>query len=262
MRDRRQLYVREQGPSDAPTLVLLHSLSTSGWMWHRQSDLLSEYRTIAPDLPGHGESNDVRWTSLPTTARLVADEIERRVGDRRAHVVGLSLGGYVALQLMAAHGGLVDRVVVSGVSVLGLVGRARTEAAAVLAAPLLHSDAAITANARNLHVPPDQIDDYRQTVKQMGSRSYLTAVRDVSAFDVSDGLRFSTHPLLVLAGERERSPILETLAPLARAIPNAEARVVPDGGHAWTVEHPELFSATVRRWLTDGALPDALRPAG
>ena len=73
---------------------------------------LADYHCLAPDLPGHGRSGRVPWASLVDTAEQVAGLIEDRVPSRRAHVVGLSLGGAVAHTILARHPKLLDRVVI------------------------------------------------------------------------------------------------------------------------------------------------------
>ncbi|MEZ4456246.1 MAG: alpha/beta fold hydrolase [Gemmatimonadales bacterium] len=93
-----------------PAVVLLHGLGSSKADWGPQVAALSAgYRTIAVDLRGHGDSPhpEGRWT-LPEFASDVADLL-RRLDAAPAHLVGLSLGGMVAFQLLADHPELVRR---------------------------------------------------------------------------------------------------------------------------------------------------------
>ncbi|WP_345385214.1 alpha/beta fold hydrolase [Nonomuraea salmonea] len=107
------IFVHEAGPHDADAVVLLHAVGTTGWMWERQvTALKSDLRVLVPDLPGHGRSAAVAWESIGGTAALVAELIAARAPSGRAHVVGLSLGGYVAATLAATaprRGGERDR---------------------------------------------------------------------------------------------------------------------------------------------------------
>ncbi|MFF3444310.1 alpha/beta fold hydrolase [Streptosporangium sp. NPDC002721] len=90
------IFVQEAGPTNASAVVLLHGVGTSGWMWTKQvHELATDTRVLVLDLPGHGRSNTHPWVSIADTARLVAEVIASRVPEGRAHVVGLSLGGYV-----------------------------------------------------------------------------------------------------------------------------------------------------------------------
>lgn len=86
------------GPADGPTIAFIHGTRLSRGMWAPQLARLSDtYRTIALDLPGHGVRADETFT-LDAAADAVADVIDEAAGGR-AIVVGLSLGGYVAMHL-------------------------------------------------------------------------------------------------------------------------------------------------------------------
>ena len=74
------LAVREAGAAGAPSVVLLHGVGNNGSMWTDLMAGLPARHCLAPDLPGHGKSRSVAWTSRSETARLVADLIEERCG--------------------------------------------------------------------------------------------------------------------------------------------------------------------------------------
>jgi pimeloyl-ACP methyl ester carboxylesterase len=78
------------------TIILLHGAGVTHKWWHPQIDALSgEFRVIAPDLPGHGFRSETPF-SMETAVFELADQIEQEA-DGRALVVGISLGGYIAL---------------------------------------------------------------------------------------------------------------------------------------------------------------------
>jgi pimeloyl-ACP methyl ester carboxylesterase len=104
------LYVSEGRTPGAPSVVFLHGIGTSGWMWERQVAALAEFHCLTVDLPGHGKSNHVPWVSLADTTGQVAALIRARATGGRAHVVGLSLGGYVVLCLLERHAGVLAPV--------------------------------------------------------------------------------------------------------------------------------------------------------
>ena len=92
--------VTTAGPAGAPALVLLHGTRRTRTMWRLQLDSLAgAFRVIAVDLPGHGALADVpfRLTDASDFVAAVIDEI----AGGRAIVVGSSMGGYVAMDLVA-----------------------------------------------------------------------------------------------------------------------------------------------------------------
>jgi len=101
------------GPADGPPIVFIHGTRLTGSMWLAQmDDLRDAYRVIAVDLPGHGRLADRRFT-LVGAADAVADAIQTAAGGQ-AVVVGLSLGGYVAMDLVARRPELVRGLVLAG----------------------------------------------------------------------------------------------------------------------------------------------------
>ena len=102
-----------EGPVNARPIVFIHGTRLSRSMWRPQmDDLRDTYRVIALDLPGHGALAG-RPFSVERASDHVARVIEEAAGGRSV-VVGLSLGGYVAMDLAARRPELVRGLVLSG----------------------------------------------------------------------------------------------------------------------------------------------------
>ena len=103
------------GSLDAPPIVLVHGSVVSRKMWLPQlRSLSSAHRVVAPDLPGHGDLADVPFT-FAAAVETVRGAIARDAGGR-ALVVGLSLGGWVAIELAHRHPETVAGLVLVGCS--------------------------------------------------------------------------------------------------------------------------------------------------
>jgi pimeloyl-ACP methyl ester carboxylesterase len=104
------------GPRDAPAILFIHSTRLSRRQWMPQLRRLSgRFRCVAVDLPGHGAQADVPFTIAAAVA-TVSDAIELEAADGRALVVGLSLGGYIAIDVADARPDLVAGLVLAGCS--------------------------------------------------------------------------------------------------------------------------------------------------
>jgi len=106
--------IRAVGPPRAPTIAFVHGTRLTGSVWAaQQADLGREFRTIAPDLSAHGTRADEAFT-LDGAADALSASIRDHATGGRAVVVGLSLGGYVAMALAAREPQRVRGLVVSG----------------------------------------------------------------------------------------------------------------------------------------------------
>ena len=101
------------GPLGAPAIVFVHGTRVTHAVWTPQlTALADEFRTVAVDLPGHGTRADQPFT-LAGAADVVGGAIDALPGGR-AIVVGLSLGGYVAMDLAARTPERVSGLVLAG----------------------------------------------------------------------------------------------------------------------------------------------------
>jgi pimeloyl-ACP methyl ester carboxylesterase len=87
---------RDEGKGRA--ILLLHGFLASHKLWDAQfEDLTKRYRVIAPDLPGHGDSDSLGYLHSMELMAEAVNALIRHLGLRRVVMVGHSLGGYVSL---------------------------------------------------------------------------------------------------------------------------------------------------------------------
>jgi pimeloyl-ACP methyl ester carboxylesterase len=104
------------GPVDAPAVVFVHATRLSRALWAPQlARLGTRFRCIAVDLPGHGVLADQPFTVDAATA-VIRDAVDTESASGRAVIVGLSLGGYVAIDAAGAYPDRVAGLVLAGCS--------------------------------------------------------------------------------------------------------------------------------------------------
>lgn len=255
------LYVHESGTPGAASIVFLHGVGASGWMWARQLAALADFHCLNVDLPGHGKSNRVAWVSLADTADQIAGIIRARATRGQAHVVGLSLGGYLALALLERHAGALDRVVLSGVTAAPMPNRALLRPQLALMALLMKRRWLVNMQAKALPLSPEMQAAFTENVLAMSMEAYRRIYTEAAEYRVPPALGQVDVPTLVTAGGRESSIITQAVGAITGLMPHAQGRFAPGLGHGWNVEDPDLFNAMVRAWLTGTALPAGLRMA-
>ena len=251
------LFVRESGPVGAPAIVFLHGGNMSGWSWEPVARQMQGYRCLAPDLIGFGKSFQQGPFEMGRAADEVAELIRSRVDTGRAHVVGLSLGAQVGVQLLATEPKVVDRSVLCGTvvnttryvrltsSLLGMVSRNS----------LYRWVINRFWNAHLGEIPAAKIDDYREDVRLITGGALAHIVVASAGFTLPDSLDRSDSPVLFITGAKEMPAARRWATALASGMPNAVDRVATGMLHDWPLRYPDLFARTVAGWLTDMPLP-------
>lgn len=255
------LYYERHGPSDGPAVVFLHGLGSSAADWKGQvSAFAPRYRVITLDLPAHGRTARAGW---PRRGRLSVEamasavtELLSRLGEAPAHVVGLSLGGCVALALAVAAPARVRSLTLvntfARIRPAGWRGAYRMlERVALLAVAPMPIIAARVA--QSLFPGPAQADLRAAAVASLArndKRAYVAAMRAVARFDVRRGLAQVRCPTLVVAGEGDTTVPRAAAEFLRHRIANARLLVVPESGHATPYDQPDLFNRLVLEFLS------------
>jgi len=246
------------GPGHGPPIVFVHGTRLSRTMWRAQmDDLRDTYRVVALDLPGHGRLADRRFTLTDASDEL-ALAIEQAAGGH-AVVVGLSLGGYVAMDLAARRPELVRGLVLSGATAepIGLLATPYLALAWVMDrfdGPGLE---ALNAWFFRSRFPPAIADPI--IAGGFWSAGGAQALRAIVGERFVPRLAAYPGPTLIVNGEWD---LLFRLAAgtFARAARDARRVRLRGATHLANLDRPGAFSLAVRRFVE--ALPEPDPPSG
>lgn len=267
------LSVRECGPFSAPTICFLHGGGVSGWMWGPQVDALRDtYHCLIPDLPEHGQSASIQPFTISDAARRVSALIRERGHGGRAHVVGLSEGAQITVQLLGSSPEVIDHAIISSALLHSLPGfsllgpRALALTFRLFAAPFLQSDWYVRLNMRYGNAIPEQyFPEVREDTRRLTAHSFTQMLLENQRFRMPAGLEQVQVPALIVAGQHEVIQVRQSVRELAAALPAGQGYLVSFSKrgaeeHSWNLQRPELFNAVTRAWLTDQPLPPELLP--
>lgn len=246
---------------DEPLVVLLHGLGSRGEDWAFQIKALqSHYRVLTVDLRGHGET--AMLPGLPTIADLAADvtHLLAALEAGAVDLVGLSLGGGVALQIAVDNPELVRSLTIVNAAATLRPGLRRLPSSLVRLALLFSgkSDALGWRVGQGLF-PQDAQSELRSLVAKRlaeASRSdYLRAILAILRFNLKNRVHGIGVPTLVLAGEYDKTIPLRSKQALAAAIPGARLAVIEGSGHATPLDAPDQFNRLLLDFLAEHGLP-------
>ncbi|MGY4711360.1 alpha/beta fold hydrolase [Mycolicibacterium sp. CBM1] len=248
------LFVRESGPVDGPTIVFLHGGLLSGWTWKPVVERLQQYHCLVPDLPQYGKSFHQGPFEMGRAADAIGELIRSRATAGRAHLVGYSLGAQVGVQLLASQPQLVNRAVLSSTFVNTMPAVHLTRCLAGLLARIPWFRWAMIDrfwDERHAAENGDYLDDAR-----LNSGAQLAHIAVASAgFTRPEGIDECGVPALFVTGGEELRMIRLAAAALAQSMPKGVDRVAVGMSHDWPLGNPDLFSRTVDAWLRGDCLP-------
>ncbi len=225
-------------------LVFVPGLLCDRRLWEKQIEAIGDAReTIVADI--------FRDSSIPGMARRLLESSPDRFA-----LAGLSMGGYVALEVMRQAPERVERLALLDTSArpdtpeqtearLELVRLAEEKGLEVVTRELL---------PRLLH--PGRLDDERlvSTVFEMALSTGVEAFERqeraiIARNDTREDLPSIECPTLVLCGREDAITPVELHEELAENIPGSKLRVIEECGHLSTLEHPDEVNAALREWV-------------
>jgi len=247
-----------------PLVVLLHGIGGGRQNWRAQLDAFAPHFTAAAwDARGFGASDD--YAGPLAFADFSADllRVLDHFGAAKALLVGLSMGGRIALDFYGRRPERVAALVLADTSVARRGPRKEEEIAAWLEVrrrPLVEEGKEprdIAPDIARTLVDPDTAPAaFAHMVACIGALrkgSYLKTLEAVTRYDGFPPFERVDVPTLVLTGECDRIAPPELARATAAAIPGARLVVLPRAGHMSNLEDPQGFNAAVLPFLLEHA---------
>lgn len=250
------LFVTEAGSPDAPAIIFSNSLGTTHRMWDAVvAELSTEFRCIRYDTRGHGASTRAKSAfqveDLASDAIAVLDNLEVR----KAHFVGLSLGGMTGQSLAHNNSHRLLSLTLMATSAFMPPASAWLERAAHVRAEGTRSilDATLprwfTPGFRASHAGwVRKIADEFATLDNEG---YASCCEAIAAMDLRPLLSGIHVPTSIIAGADDPATPVAMLKELHKSIPQSAFTLVRNAAHLLAVEQHEQAARHVRNHVTD-----------
>lgn len=248
-----------------PTVVLLHGFPMDHHLWDDVADRLQRVaRVVAVDLPGFGRSQPIGpILAMDAAADFLVRGLPGWGVDGKIVLVGLSMGGYVALEFAAAYPQRLSRLVLCNTK-----SEADSEAARLkrleMAEQLTADHALIDALAKSM---PEALlgsstwqrrPAVGQRLAEMIRRSEPAAVAAAQRGmaqrrDHTETVRRLPVDVLCISGQEDALTGPEVMRPIAETAPQGRLEVLPAAGHVTPMEAPDAWAAAVVPFVADAA---------
>ncbi len=242
------------------TVVLLTGLGSKRLGWADQLAVFGKtFRTIALDFRDTGDSDEV---SDSYTIADLADDVAallRELRIPRAHIVGISLGGFVAIEFALRHPDLVDKLVLTSTSAGGATHVSAKPEILALLAPQTEMEIGdrARANYSKIMAPafvqahPEALDQVAATARYrpMSAAAYGRQLQAALGHDASSRVASIQAPTLVIHGDFDPLVPVDNGRYLARVIPGARYIEYAGVGHIPIKECAEAYNRDVLAFL-------------
>lgn len=237
---------------DGAAVLFIHSLGTNSYMWRGQIAALKDrYRCIAFDCRGHGSSSYNGTFTVPDVAADIKAGLDT-LGVESCHVVGLSMGGPLALQFNADNPGAMQSLVIADSFAQPREGAedriyATQEAVAYLS--MLEYGNQYAGDRLLPSTPMEKLEELAEEISKCPSKAYVDTARDIFTRDMSGSLAGIKVPTLVLIGDQDDATPLKDSEFIRDGIKDAAFGTIPDAGHLSNIDNPDAFNATLAEFL-------------
>ncbi len=252
------IFYRQSGSTQAPVLIAIHglfgSLDNLGVVVRQLSE---HYCVYSLDLPNHGRSAHTDTITLASMAEMIVQWMSDLSIDK-AHFLGHSLGGKVAMEIALRYPEKVDKIVVADIAPVAYEHR--------------HQDVFDAFNAvdlQNLTSRADADKSMQPHVAEMSTRSFLLKnlekkdgvwswrmnltglIQAYPALIAANSTDLGAHngPMLFIKGELSSYILPEHRDQILSLFPNASVKVINDTRHWLHAEKPDIFAGIVKRFL-------------
>lgn len=263
--DGRTIHVRDEGPRDAPVIVLLHGSNADLHTWQPWVDRLSsEYRVIRFDQRGHGltgpaPDNDYAIDVFVADVDAVADKL----GLERFVLAGNSMGGGIAMAYAMQHADRLNGLVLVDAGGADIARKGGGNLLFTLAAipgvnklmgqitPRSLVEKSLSQSVANQAiVTPEAIDRYWELARYPGNRAAtLTRFGQARVPFTAAQVSAVQVPTLVMWGEEDSLIPFEAAGWYMEHLPNAKLVAYKGIGHIPMEEHPDQSAADLRTFI-------------
>ena len=249
------MYYEIDGAGEA--LVFIHGLGSSGKDWQFQAGFFpAHFQTLTYDVRGHGESEKAK---PPYSVSLFAKDLAELLGElgiSKAHLVGISMGGWIAFQFGLDYPEMTRSLTIIN-SWADMRPKNFQERKTLFQRNVLFRLFSMRKIGEilgpRIFIKPEQKDLLDTLVENWAKNhkpSYMASMKAGTGWSVADQLDQIKCPVLVVAADEDYTPV-SAKQEYVDKLPNARLVVLEDSRHATPVEKPDEFNQVLLAFLQE-----------
>ncbi|MEA2950835.1 MAG: 3-oxoadipate enol-lactonase [Alphaproteobacteria bacterium] len=243
------------GPKDAPWLVFSNSLATNLSMWDEQAAALqNSFRVLRYDQRGHGgtQATDGRYTFELLAADLAG--LFDALSIKRAHVLGISMGGMTALAFVQRYPDRVDHLIPCDCGPASSPASTQLWEERIAIAEKQGMEPLADMTARRWFPPefveskPAVFNRVCDMIRTTPVKGFIGCAGALANYDLRPGLASIKVPTLLIVGTKDAT--VPGIKAINAAIPGSKVVELEGAGHLSNLEKPEAFTRAVQDFLS------------
>ena len=238
--------VIEYGKQNKDVALLLHGGGLSWWNYRDAAEILSEdFHVVLPVLDGHGGE---KFTSIEDNAARLLSYIDENFGGQVAVLGGLSLGGQIALEMLAQRPDICRSALIESALVKpSRLIRALIGPTFAMSYGLIKQRWFARWQAAYLVIPKALFEDYYRDTCAISKEDLIAFTQANCGYALKP--MATTARVKVVAGSREQRSIRESARMIHQAIPGSELEILHGLKHGdLSLNQPELYARILTDW--------------
>ena len=241
--------VIEYGKQNKNVALLLHGGGQSWWNYRDAAEILSEdFHVVLPVLDGHGGG---KFTSIEDNAARIISYIDENFGGQVAALGGLSLGGQIALEMLAQRPDICRSALIESALVKpSRLTRALIGPTFAMSYGLIKQRWFARWQASYLGIPRALFEDYYRDTCAISKADMIAFLKANSMYSIKPSLSETTAKTKIVAGAKEPKSIRDSAKLLREAIPGSRMEILPGLRHGdLSINHPERYVKILTDWI-------------
>lgn len=233
-------------PEKEKSIVFITGGGIGQWMWQNQETL--DCRLILFDLPGHGDNNNIEFTSIKEVSDHIL-EIIKYENIEKINLVGHSIGAQIIMYMMENHAEHLDKtMVISGLNKTMKWAIPMINAAVKMSMPLIKKKWFSKIQSKELALPESMFNTYYETSLTLSSNTLKNILTENMSF-VFKGTKITGDKITFVVGAKEKKMMIKSALNNHNLIKGSHYICIENTAHGIPYEAPEQLNEMIKRML-------------